>query len=441
MNFIRRSCATPATGFFASKAVFFFIIFTAHIFILPLGSISAEVTAEGVYSGHEKKILQVRIIDKASGAKAAIGSGFVVSADGLVLSNYHVVSELINRPGRYRAEFSHEDGSGGELILVDIDVIHDLALLKSEQLGNDLLVIADTQPVKGERLFSLGNPLDLGMTIVEGTYNGLRARTLYEKIHFTGSINPGMSGGPTLNKKGEVVGVNVSTAGNQVSFLVPAKFVRQLLKRKKHGRFSPKQLLDQVRDQLMENQQQYVDYIFEKSFPLIEMGEFSLPGQLAPFMNCWGDTHPKNDSLYEIAHHSCSSSDDFYLSRMHSSGIIRFRHELFTTSEIGRIRFYSMLEERFQDADIHMEGDEDNFTNYQCETDFVEHNDLDSKVVFCMRGYRKLAGLYDVFMTTSTLVSGEENLQSTLVMSGVSYDNGVKFGRSFIESISRRKNN
>ena len=49
---------------------------------------------------------------------------------------------------------------------------------------------------KGERIYAMGNPLDLGFTIVEGTYNGLVDKSYDERIHFSGAINPGMSGGP-----------------------------------------------------------------------------------------------------------------------------------------------------------------------------------------------------------------------------------------------------
>ena len=59
--------------------------------------------------------------------------------------------------------------------------------------------ISDTTPTKGEELFSLGNPHDLGMIVVPGTYNGLKKESFNDRIHFTGSVNSGMSGGPVVN--------------------------------------------------------------------------------------------------------------------------------------------------------------------------------------------------------------------------------------------------
>src|SRR5438046_9463079 len=79
----------------------------------------------------------------------------------------------------------------------------------------------------------MGNPLDLGFTITEGIYNGLVEHSYNERIHFTGALNPGMSGGPAVTGEGNVIGVNVATrrGGQLVSFLVPARFAAALLQR------------------------------------------------------------------------------------------------------------------------------------------------------------------------------------------------------------------
>jgi len=95
------------------------------------------------------------------------------------------------------------------LELLDLDVIHDLAVVKSESNRGKPLEIAEV-PDKGARLFSLGNPLDLGFSIVTGTNNGIMAQDEDGNILFSGSLNQGMSGGPTLDESGKVVGINVA---------------------------------------------------------------------------------------------------------------------------------------------------------------------------------------------------------------------------------------
>src|SRR4029077_10835207 len=97
------------------------------------------------------------------------------------------------------------------------------------------------RPAQGERLYSMGNPLDLGFTVNEGTYNGLVGRSYNERIHFTAALNPGMSGGPTVTAGGLVVGINVATRrdGQLISFLVPARFAATLLQRARNNETAP----------------------------------------------------------------------------------------------------------------------------------------------------------------------------------------------------------
>ena len=117
----------------------------------------------------------------------------------------------------------------GDLSLLDIDVVNDLALLRSRDLDLAPLEVRSEAPAQGETIYSLGNPHDIGFTVIPGTYNGLEAGSYYEHIHFSGSVNAGMSGGPVIDRRGGVVGVNVSSAGNQLSFLVPAQALSALI--------------------------------------------------------------------------------------------------------------------------------------------------------------------------------------------------------------------
>ena len=184
--------------------------------------------AGSLFAASRPAVAQVRVIDTASGDKAAIGSGFQISADGLVATNFHVVAEAAHEPTRYRLEYLGEKGVAVTLRLLDVDVVHDLALLRADTPLPGVLTQASGELAQGERIFSMGNPLDLAMTIIEGTYNGFVEGARYRKILFSGSLNPGMSGGPALNQHGEVVGINVARGGEQISFLVPVSYLESL---------------------------------------------------------------------------------------------------------------------------------------------------------------------------------------------------------------------
>jgi len=170
--------------------------------LLFISSHAALAATEDVFRRYQDRIVQVRILVAASGAKTGTGSGFVATPDGLIVTNYHVIADLVQQPGQYRGEILGADGSTATLSIIDFDAVHDLALVKSDLPQAKPFELHTGSLPTGMRVFSIGTPFDLGFTIVEGTYNGLLEQSLYEKIHFTGSINPGMSGGPAVLNNG-----------------------------------------------------------------------------------------------------------------------------------------------------------------------------------------------------------------------------------------------
>jgi serine protease Do len=179
-------------------------------------------SAPEIFKQYSEQVVKIEVVEAGSAAKAAIGTGFFATAAGHIVTNYHVISKLIHSPERYRIDVTDAAGRTGEATVLAVDVIYDLAVLRSTAQPKGFLKFESAPIQQGARLYSLGHPKDLGLTIVEGTYNGLLQHTLYPKIHFTGSLNPGMSGGPTLTQAGRVAGINVATEGEQISYLVPA---------------------------------------------------------------------------------------------------------------------------------------------------------------------------------------------------------------------------
>src|SRR6201996_406191 len=193
--------------------------------------------AETVYASAPPRLLQIRTLVAGAGQQASNGSAFLVSADGLAITNYHVVSQVVLEPNTYKLEYTAADGTHGDVRLLGVDLPNDLAVVKIDRhdapfFTFDPAAVHGEVP-KGERLYAMGNPLELGFTIVEGTYNGLVEHSYIDRIHFTGALNPGMSGGPSVTANGTIVGVNVATRrdGQLVSFMVPARFAEALLQR------------------------------------------------------------------------------------------------------------------------------------------------------------------------------------------------------------------
>ena len=175
------------------------------------------------------------------------GSGFLVSEDGYVVTNGHVVSD---EEAQYTV-FTN-DGTKFEAKVIAIDDVLDVALLKIEATSIPFLIFGDSSTLRlGESVIAIGNALGefrntvstgvvsgLSRSIVAGNGYGMQ-ETLENVIQTDAAINPGNSGGPLLNMKGEVIGVNVAVAvhSENIGFSLPANAVKESIDSiKEHGR-------------------------------------------------------------------------------------------------------------------------------------------------------------------------------------------------------------
>src|SRR5487761_2101394 len=151
-----------------------------------------SMSARKVYAQARSQLLQIRTVLKGRASQTSVGSGFFVSRAGHIITNFHVVAEAALKPARYDLVYVTADGREAPLQILQLDVLHDLALLKAADApraagpGFDALEFrAPAQPLaQGERIYSLGNPLDVGFAVTEGTYNGLVKRSFYPQIFF-----------------------------------------------------------------------------------------------------------------------------------------------------------------------------------------------------------------------------------------------------------------
>lgn len=418
------------------------ILFRVLLFSLAWLGVAPAALAETqqVFSRYQDRIVQVRILESSSGSKAGVGSGFVASASGLIITNYHVIADLVHKPEQYRGEVLTAGGRVAALRLVNFDVVHDLAVVATDIPFANHFSFATGGLEIGQRVYSIGTPHDLGFTIVEGTYNGLLDYSLYEKIHFTGSINPGMSGGPALLPDGRVVGVNVATAGNQVSFLVPADYVIALL-----GRTKKAEPLDHdaayatLRTQLLANQTRYMETLLAAPLATTSLGSYKVPARIATFMRCWGDANRNPENVYEQISQQCSSEDDIYLSRGQQTGIVHFQHDYYTGKNINRFRFFSLYQAQFNAPYTRVPATQEDVSRFACHTDFVSHNGLSFKAALCLRRYKQLPGLYDAVLRAATINENTRGVQTTLMLAGVTAENAQRFARRYLESFGLAK--
>jgi S1-C subfamily serine protease len=421
------------------KGVLYTTVFSLVVVLsLPILSIAEEMLpeTEKVFGKYSDRVVKIHVVEKESGAKAVLGSGFFVDPDGRIVTNYHVISKLVLHPDRYRAELVESAGGIRPLSALAVDVINDLALVKAEVDNVPFFRIVAREMQQGTRLYSMGFPRDIGLSIVEGTYNGLMKHALYKKIHFTAPINPGMSGGPTINAAGEVVGVNVSSAGHEISFLVPVEAVRRLMKSANTEKKDPQSFLEDIRRQILAHQDVFFSKDLIRSGQTVRIGDFKLPGQLSPFFKCWGDSSRLEKFPYHTVNHRCSTDDYIYISGGHSSGIMRFSHRSIINEGMNNFRFNNLYSEFFESSRHYMAGDEEEVTKFKCKSGTVKHGEITFKTAFCARGYRKLKGLYDVVFKAAVLSSENSGLETELDISGVSFEKAVALTKGYMERIT-----
>lgn len=172
------------------------------------------------------------------------GSGFVVSADGLVLTNKHVVSDE-------KADYTVvlNDGSKHPAKVLARDPVKDIAIVKIEGANLAFLSLGKNDEVKiGQTVVAIGNALgQFSNTVSKGVVSGMSRSIVagdgYSSEQLTGvlqtdaAINQGNSGGPLLNLKGEVIGMNTAVATNaqNIGFAIPADELRGDLERIQKG--------------------------------------------------------------------------------------------------------------------------------------------------------------------------------------------------------------
>jgi len=159
------------------------------------------------------------------------GSGFVISADGYILTNNHVVQ------GADTITVSFTDEQQYEATLIGADERIDVALLKIEPEGELPYVMLDgaDEARVGDRVVAIGNPFGLGHTVTTGIVSGkgraLGAGPYDDFLQTDAAINPGNSGGPLFNLEGEVIGINTAiiAQANNIGFTIPVAMVHDVL--------------------------------------------------------------------------------------------------------------------------------------------------------------------------------------------------------------------
>lgn len=167
------------------------------------------------------------------------GTGFIITPDGMILTNKHVVDAT-----NVDLTVVFNDGSEHKATVLGVDPFNDLAMIKIDEKNLPVVDLGDSDSLKlGQTVIAIGNALgEFRNTVTKGVVSGINrtitagdnsgsSETIEEAIQTDAAINPGNSGGPLLNLAGQVVGVNtaVSQQGQLVGFSIPINIAKQVI--------------------------------------------------------------------------------------------------------------------------------------------------------------------------------------------------------------------
>ena len=218
---------------------------------------SSDASPSNIYANSKDAVTFI-VSDLAEGQ--ATGTGFVVTKDGYIVTNDHVVDGATSVKVMLGTSKQQHDAT-----VVGVDPSRDLALLKIDA-GNDLktLSLGDSSKIGvGDNTYAIGNPFGLDSTLTTGIVSALNrdiqapdGATISGAIQTDAAINPGNSGGPLLDSAGQVIGVNsqIATGGNGngnvgIGFAIPSNTVKDFVAQAKTGKLAPSPVQGQEQQQ------------------------------------------------------------------------------------------------------------------------------------------------------------------------------------------------
>ncbi len=161
------------------------------------------------------------------GLELGIGSGFVVSDDGKIVTNFHVIENAYSASVKLKNGDVYDD-----VQVIDHDERRDLAVIKINASNIHKVEFGNSDFISsGEKVIAIGNPAGLENSVSDGVVGGIRDADGYKVVQVTAPISPGSSGGAVFNSVGEVIGVSTFTldGAQNLNFAIPINYVKPML--------------------------------------------------------------------------------------------------------------------------------------------------------------------------------------------------------------------
>jgi len=394
--------------------------------------IAVDSDATRIFESSKPALVHLKVVSVENGVEAASGSGFAVGEPGWMATNYHVVSDVVLKPNVYQLRYSTVDGKKGLARVIAIDLANDLALVQTDYRPEGTLPLSSTTPVRGEGVYALGFPNRQAATVTQGLYNGPVERRYASRYHFTGPLNAGMSGGPALNARGEVLGVNVESRRNSqlVSYLVPVNALAALLDqtRQRPGKPDTKE----VERQATAYAETLIKRLLAQKAPATRIGNYLVPGE-TDLLKCSGSTSISENGDYETTSHYCSPESDIWVSDETNQG---------ANLVVFAMRWRNLKENPFQFA----QGATASVTDkavpprvdagaFACRYKTLGLKGMRMRAAICVAKYRQF-DLADYSVNLTSIDRSDERLSVTVQLRSMPDAAAKSFIKTYLESLS-----
>jgi len=382
-------------------------------------------------------VVQIRGFFDKSASSAFHGSGFAVDDGRRIVTNYHVVAQAVLYPRQYRLEYLASDGRTGPLQVLAIDVPNDLAVVAAGNLELPPLRLRTGIPAQGERAWSIGFPLNLGLAITEGVANGLVESSIAQRIHYTGAINGGMSGGPALDTRGRVYGVNVSvvTGRQLVGFVVPARHIPALLARAKEPlglTLSAQQLRSRVTAQVLAYEAEVLEAPPDATRTQ-EVRGYTLPTRISRHVVCSTVDERSPHVRVRVETVSCWIPAGITAQAGVSVAGLSMQHRILHSMGLHPLQFARQVN-RIAEGQRRT-GAPGHVAPFACSDALVSLDGFDARISTCVRQYRLFAGLYDFDVTVVGIDDKPAALVSRLALQGVGFEAGRRIMERYLGAL------
>jgi len=201
------------------------LILIIGILIISINSLAQILTIPDIVTKYGKSVVLIASYNEKE-ETISLGSGFIVSPSGVIVTNYHVIKDSFPVLVKMINGSIYKD-----LYVIDINEELDYTVLKIEGSGLPTVKLGNSDNIKiGEQVVVIGNPKGLENSVSDGLISGIRNFTgKFNMYQISAPISPGSSGSPVFNRKGEVIGIATASIweGQNLNFAIPINYIKE----------------------------------------------------------------------------------------------------------------------------------------------------------------------------------------------------------------------